>query len=110
MTESNVATPITVRENITAQFSAIALTGDIIFYPSQSALALIDQKDGEREIISTNLESAGLEPIDGCVMIKDWSEHSGLTQSLVDMGIVRIVAKYTLGQFNSIAYQVRVLV
>lgn len=60
------------------------------------------------EVLSTNLGGYGLYPAEGNVFIKDYSEHKGLTDSLVEGGAVEVVRKVTFGPFNTNAYEVKV--
>lgn len=101
---------VTVRQNVAVEFSAITITGDLIYYPEQNALQLIDQETGCPERLSVNLIAEGLTPAPGNVFIKDWSECSGVAKSLETAGIVEIVAPYIVGNFASTAFEVRVLV
>lgn len=61
------------------------------------------------ETLSVNLSGYGLRPSPGNVFIKDWSEHEGWTQKLVDAGLVEIVREVSVGPFSSRAYEVSLL-
>lgn len=98
----------TVAKHIPVSFSAITLTGDIQYDPEQHALLLADESS-PAEVISTNLGVYGLEPREDTVFIRDWSEHTGLTTSLVAAGVVDVVRAINVGPFRSRAYEVRVL-
>lgn len=98
----------TIKEDVTVSFSAITMTGDIRHSSEQHAM-ILEEPFEPVEIITTNLTAYGLEPQEDTVFIKDWSEHDGLTASLVEAGVVEIVREVTVGAFNSRAYEVRVI-
>ncbi len=58
-------------------------------------------------VLSTVLLAYGYMPFFGETFIKDWTEHSGLTDTLVMAGVVTVVERLTVGPFNSTAYRVR---
>lgn len=66
--------------------------------------------DGEAEVLNCDLTVYGYAPQIGEVFLKDWSEHEGLTASLVEAGIVTWTGSYCIGPFNSRAYRAAVLV
>lgn len=98
----------TIKEDVTVSFSSLTITGDIQHNPALHALLLVDPSE-PYEVITTNLSAYGLLPQDDTVFIKDWSEHDGLTASLVDAGVVEIVREVRVGPFKSRAYEVRVI-
>lgn len=98
----------TIATGVRASFSGYPIEGDVAHDAEQHVLFL-DDSEGPASVISINLDAYGLEPQDDTVFIKDWSENSGLTDSLVDAGVVAIVAEHTVGPFRSRAYEVRVL-
>lgn len=106
----SIATAVRHRD-VTLDFAAIRLTGDLIFRgaedPESGELMLLTDETSEH--ISVRLGAYGLVPAPGNVFIKDWSEHEGLTQSLVDAGLAQIVATFTVGPFASRAYEVKVM-
>ncbi|ROR76102.1 hypothetical protein SAMN06295974_3750 [Plantibacter flavus] len=97
----------TIKENLDVEFSAITLTGDLMYDAERHALVL-GSADGLSEILTTNLESQGLRTHADTVFIKDWSEHTGLAASLEASGVVQIVRAVNVGPFRSRAYEVRV--
>ena len=103
------AQPVTLRKNASLEFSALTLSGDIVYFADQNALALIDPETGFPERLSVNLVDYELTPPAGHVYIKDWSEHTGLTRSLESAGVVDVVRAVNVGPFRSRAYEVRVL-
>lgn len=98
----------TIKEDVTVAFSAITMTGDIRHSSAQHAM-ILEVPTTPTEIITTNLTAYGLEPQEDTVFIKDWSEHDGLTASLVEAGVVEIVREVRVGPFASRAYEVRVI-
>lgn len=97
-----------IREDTTVTFPfGVELTGRLIHDTEHSVLEL--ETDEGPEHLSISLTAYGLRPGDGCVFVKDWSEHAGLTESLEEQGLVEIVGRRVVGPFNSIAYEVRVL-
>jgi hypothetical protein len=99
---------IPIKEDVTVACSSITLTGDIHHSATQHALTLIDPSE-PAEILSTNFSGYGLIAQEDTVFIKDWSEHQGVTASLVEAGVVEIVRMVHVGPFRSRAYEVRVL-
>lgn len=101
-------TTTVVREDTTIAFPfGIEVTGSLIHDAEHSVLTL--ETDEGPEPLSTSLASYGLLPAEGCVFVKDWSEHAGLTESLEQQGLVEIVGRRVVGPFSSTTYEVRVL-
>lgn len=100
----------TIATGVRASFSGFPIEGDVV-HDSERHVLLLDEHDEESpaSVISINLDMYGLEPQDDTVFIKDWSENSGLTDSLVDAGVVAVVNTHQVGPFASTAYEVRVL-
>lgn len=53
------------------------------------------------ETFSMNLSHYDMRPPKGHVFVKDYSEHEGLAQALVNAGLVRIVEPITFGPFGT---------
>lgn len=104
------AQPITVRKNASVDFSAITISGDVLYLADKNALVLIDNETGCPERLSVNLDAYNLTPRPGHVFIKDWSEAFGLAVSLVEAGVVEITAAYSVGPFSTTAFEARVRV
>lgn len=102
--------PVTVARNTSVDFSAVTIRGDVVYLGAQDSLVIVDKSTGVPEALSTNLSAYGITPRPGHVFIKDWSECSGLTESLADSGLVEIVETHSVGPFESKAYEVKVLV
>jgi hypothetical protein len=103
---------ITLKTDVTVAFPGIEITGDLLTDETRSILELIGRDDEEwpeSEVLNVSLEAYGLYPEPGCIFIKDWSEHGGVTDSLVAIGAVEIVRALAAGPFNSRAYEVRIL-
>lgn len=97
----------TIAGDITATLSFSQFTGRVNFDESRSLLTL-DLADGTSEVMSTSLAGYNLEPREGAVFIKGWSEHTGLAASLEAAGVVEIIRALNVGPFHSRAYEVRV--
>lgn len=97
-----------IREDTTVTFpGGIEVTGRLIHDPERSVLVL--ETDEGPEPLSINLASYDLRPADGCVFVKGWSERAGLAESLEQRGLVEIVGRRVVGHYDSIAYEVRVV-
>lgn len=99
----------TIRRNITIPFTYVDLTGDIEYDADRGALVLVDPLEAMEEHLSTSLEAYGLQPGEGCVFVKDWTEHAGLAGALERAGVVEILGKVEVPTFALDAYRVRVL-
>lgn len=87
---------------------SFSLTGALIWHVDAHALSLETDEGPER--LSTNLTAYDLHPLGlNHVFMKDWSEHSGLTDDLVAKGLVTIVRRVRVGQFSSLAYEVAIV-
>ncbi|QCP08427.1 hypothetical protein [Micrococcus luteus] len=84
------------------------MVGDLIYDARTSQLAIV-YSDGETEVLSIDLTLEGYLPTPGEALIKDWSEHSGVTSALVDAGLVMRTETLVVGPFSSRAYRVLVL-
>lgn len=78
-------------------------------YEARTQQLTITYEDGETEVLSMDLTLEGYLAAPGECLIKDWSEHSGLCQALVDAGVVMRVETLSVGPFSSRAYRVLVL-
>ena len=97
-------------KTISVDFRYIALEGELVTRTyGDGVTALILDTDQGPETLSTNLGAYGIYPATGNVIIKDYSEHDGVTASLVRAGAVRVVREITFGQFNTKAFEVEVL-
>lgn len=99
----------TIASDVQARFCGVTIPGDVEHDAEQHALFLADD-EGPAQVISINLDSYGLKPsAEDTVFIKDWSEMSGLTDSLVQAGVVEVLGEVHVGPFRSRAYEVRVV-
>lgn len=74
------------------------------FTDGSLALCATDvDEDGlpNEETFSINLAAYDMHPPEGHVFVKDYSEHEGLAQALVNAGLVRIVEPITFGPFGT---------
>jgi hypothetical protein len=62
----------------------------------------------EDEILSINLAGYDLRPDEGCVFVKNYSEHEGLPDALVAAGIAEKVREVSIGNFGSSCWLMRV--
>lgn len=101
----------TTKEDVTIEFdNGLALTGELAFHPERAGLLELDTLDGEMpERFSINLEAYGHTTPEGHTWIKDWSEHAGVTASLVETGAVQIIDTVQVGPFSSTAHLVKIL-
>lgn len=98
----------TSKDGTTIDFGFIELTGTLHHDDDHRALWLETDEGPER--LSVDLKAYDLVPEPGCVFVKDWSEHEGLTRRLTEAGLVEPVHDVSVGPFNSTAYEVRVLI
>lgn len=105
MSQTSAPAPV-VKYGVTIEFSAIALNGSLHHDDERRTLTLMTDEGPER--VSVNLEAYGLVPAPGRVFIKDWSEHSGLAESLQRAGLARLVRSVEVGPFASTAHEVEV--
>lgn len=98
-----------VRKDTCVDFSALTISGDVVYYQDQDALVIVDNETGLPERLSVNLVAYNLTPRPGHVFIKDWSEGAGVASSLEDSGMVEIVAAYSVGPFATTAFEARVI-
>lgn len=100
---------VIIAKNVSILFGHLTLSGTIEFLPEHHAL-LLRTDDPAPERLTHNMIAYGLEPKGpDHVFITDYSEHEGVTSSLVDAGLVEITDEYLIGPFQSLAYQVRIL-
>jgi hypothetical protein len=99
-----------IATNVDISLHGYKFTSDVEHDADQHALLFPATEDGPQDVISINLEAYGLKPkADDHVFIKDWSEHSGLTESLTKAGVVEVVGAVNVGPFSSRAYEVKVI-
>lgn len=103
-------TAVLEKSGVTVDFGSIEITGTLVHDDEQRALYLIDDEDGIPEDLSTSLAAYGVTAEPGHVIIKDWSEHAGLTERLQRAGLVTPVHRLAVGPFASTAYEVEVTV
>lgn len=87
----------------------VSLTGTLArrqYGDGQTALVL-DTDEGP-ETLSVNLAAYGLYPADADhVFIKDYSEHEGVADSLVEAGVAQITRMVTFGGFGTSAKEIK---
>lgn len=99
----------TIATNVKARFCGVTIPGDVEHDPAQRTLFLTDD-EGPSQVLTVDLSAYGLKPsTEDAVFIKDWSEMSGLTDSLVEAGVVEVLDEVRVGPFHSRAFEVRVV-
>lgn len=96
-------------EAVTLQLAEIELEGDLYYDVSQHALLLVDPEDGEEEILTVNLLTYGYTAMPGEVLVRDYSEHSGLPSALVVAGVAEQVEEIKVGPFDAHVQRMRVI-
>ncbi|EJV7053165.1 hypothetical protein N7U83_003047 [Listeria monocytogenes] len=84
------------------------LTGTIP-YDRRRRLLELHGPDGDSEVLNTDLRAEGYLTFPDEVLIRDWSEHSGLAGALVDAGIAQRTETIKVGPFDSRAYRLQLL-
>lgn len=97
-----------IKEGVIFELDGTPYSGTLQHDDEQRALGFVDAEEMIGEIISVNLKAYGLEAPEGHVYIKDWSEHSGLADSLQEHGAIQKVSSVKVGPFSSTAWLVRV--
>ncbi|MCV7512483.1 hypothetical protein M3D71_010060 [Micrococcus luteus] len=100
--------PVTTFPGTTLFLPDGVISGTITYEARTQQLAIACE-DGETEVMSIDLTLEGYLADPGECLIKDWSEHSGLTSALVDSGVVMRTETLTVGPFDSRAYRCLVL-
>ena len=100
--------PEYLTDHISLQFGEhVRLDGYAAYDQPRGLLYFIT--DEGYEVLSVVLEAYGFVAPLGCVWIKDWSEHTGVTEQLVSLGVVSYEKTVRVGPFNSPAHLVSVL-
>lgn len=96
-----------IKDQVTLTFGSIELTGDLHLasYENGETAAVLFTDEGT-EHISTNLIAYGFVAQPGQFFVKDYSEHEGLAQSIVDAGLGTITQTITFGPLNLTAYEI----
>lgn len=97
-----------INEGVIFELGGEPYSGVLRHDDEQRALVFVDDQEPVPETLSVSLAAYGLEAPEGHVYIKDWSEHSGLADSLQEHGSVRKVSSVEVGPFDSTAWLVRV--
>lgn len=96
------------KDDVTVTFHGLTLAGQLIHDRAAGVLEL--ETDEGPEQLSTDLSVYGLPTGLGDVWIKDWTEHEGLAQGLVEQGLGEIIGTAEVGPFASRAHLVKVLI
>lgn len=80
-----------------------------VTYDRRRQLLELHDPEGGTEVLNTDLRSEGYICFPDELILKDWSEHSGLCQALVDAGVVMRTESLRVGPFDSRAYRCLVL-
>lgn len=105
---------IVIQERVTVRMPAVALFGDIVHIPAEQMLLLnmpgTPDQDADSEVLTTVIKDAQLVAMEAAaaradlqrvVTIKDYSEHAGLANDLVRLGVIRKLAKSSTGPFGN---------
>ena len=99
--------PVRIKTDVAVDFgNDFVLTGELQYDPAHRDLVLYTDEGPEH--ISTQLTNYDLTAAEGCVFIKDWSEHSGLAGRLFRDGLVDPVHSVRVGPFAATAIEVRI--
>lgn len=94
--------------NITFQDGDFTLEGKLVYEPATDSLIVHSAYEAP-EVLTVNLLEYGLVTDLGEVFVKDWSEHSGLAQALIDAGYAQLVDNHFVGPFRSRAVRLRII-
>lgn len=105
-----------LKEDVTLNYGSLAITGELhwVDYNSTNAtgpqLVHLDSEEGDcPQSLHVNLDAYGLIPEPGHVFIKNYSEGIGITEQLVELGLVEKVRQVYFGPFDANAWEVRIL-
>ncbi|WP_435112737.1 hypothetical protein [Nocardiopsis synnemataformans] len=100
-----------IKEGVTISFmgGVVKLTGDIEYLASKDALIFHPVGEPE-EVLTVNLEAYNLSPGEGCVFLRDYSQHEGLFASLAEAGVIepQPVRVYSRGPHGARFYETRI--
>ena len=99
-----------INRSVTIKAKYFELTGSLstsTYADGSTALQL--WTDEGPEVLSTNLTVYGMHPDQGNVFIKDYSEHEGVAQALVKLGLAEIVREVPIGGYGARGYEVKIL-
>lgn len=82
----------------------IVLSGQVTFDRDRQLLT-ITEPTGDSEVLNVDLTLEGYVCFPDELILRDWSEHSGLCAALVDAGIAMRTETITVGPFDSRAYR-----
>ena len=99
----------TIRDRVELALPNVTLSGVLSYNPARASLVVADHETGEAEVISVDLAVYGCVAAPGEVLVKGWSEHSGLATALEMAGVARIVETVIVGPFDSPAHRMRLL-
>lgn len=77
-------------------------------YALDHSLALVAETHMDREVLSVNLGDHGLTAPEGHVFVKDYSEHEGLVNALVEAGVAEKVRQVEFGPFDTTAWLMKI--
>lgn len=95
-------------ETITLRFGThVMITGAVAYDPTLKVLCF--ETDEDHEVLNVNLDSYGLVAPPGSIWIKDWSEHAGVADQLIELGAVGHITTVSVGPFDSPAHLVEII-
>lgn len=84
------------------------LEGHLSYDLRQSQL-ILTELNGDAEVLSVDLRAEGFIAFPGEVIVKDWSEHAGLAEALIDADVAIRIETLCVGPFASRAYRLQLL-
>ena len=96
------STFVTLKSRITLAFGddpTNTITGELVYDTSYRMLMLHNEEGVE--YLSTNLDADGFIAEPGQAWIKDWSEHTGVAQQLINANVADEVRRVTVGPFRA---------
>lgn len=94
--------------SITFQDGDFTLEGTLVYEPATDSLVVHSAYEAP-EVLTVSLLEYGFMTDPGEVFVKDWSEHSGLAQALIDAGYAQLVDNHFVGPFRSRAVRLRII-
>lgn len=101
------ATPTKIKDQVTLTFGPIEITGDLYLASSlDGGTAAYLATEVGLEHISINLAAYRIFPRPGAIFVKNYSDHEGLAQSIVNAGLGTITDTVTFGPFHTTASEI----
>lgn len=99
------STFVTLRPDFTLHFGdadhVFSMTGSLVYDLTYRQLILVNEEGSEH--LSITLEEYGYITEPHHVWIKDWSEHTGIAQQLIDANVAKQIKTTTVGPHQATA-------